>query len=383
MAGARLAFKLRGGIGVAEGRLGERTKGWFLPFLFIFVAMAYLSFMVSLPLITPLAWAVLLSFIVFPLFSRMKGMMLSLNSDNLPAALVTGMIALLVVIPVVYAGYVAAREGIRIYEVLSEELPEGDFFARFNLSSLLPAFVVDKLQIWAERFPLAESVRIQAGEWLAVQVASVSRMVLGNTVTVAYYLVVIIVGCFFLLRDGSLIIDYLKDIVPLPAEERDAFFRRAKEVLQAVVYGVIVTAFIQGILGGAGWWYAGLDSPVFFGFLMVFLAMIPFVGTALLWVPAAGYLLYAGRVGDGVFLILWGIFAVSMADSFIRPLFISGGGKVHLLIVFIGVVGGLASWGFLGLFMGPLVLSLFAFLLESYRAAWRGYMSGRADCGDE
>ena len=364
---------------MAEDRLDGKTRGWFLPFLFIFVAMAYLSFTVSFSLITPLAWAVLLSFIVFPLFSRTKGMMLSLNSDNLPAALVTGMIALLVVIPVVYAGYVAAREGIRIYEVLSEELPEGDFFARFNFTSLLPAFVAEKLQVWAEKFPLAESMREQAGEWLAIQIANVSRKVLGNTVTVAYYLVVIIVGCFFLLRDGSLIIDYLKDIIPLPEDERDAFFQRAKEVLQAVVYGVIVTAFIQGILGGAGWWYAGLDSPVFFGFLMVFLAMIPFVGTALLWVPAAGYLLFAGRVGDGVFLILWGIFAVSMADNFIRPLFISGGGKVHLLIVFIGVVGGLASWGFLGLFMGPLVLSLFAFLLESYRVAWKAHLAGRPE----
>jgi predicted PurR-regulated permease PerM len=216
-------------------------------------------------------------------------------------------------------------------------------------------------------------------------VVSVSRAIVGSTLTIAWNLAVIIVVSFFLIRDGSLIIGYLTDIIPLPSGEREAFFRRAKEILQAVVYGVIVTAFVQGILGAAGWWYAGLRSPMFFGAMMMLLAMIPFVGTALLWGPAGIYLLYAGKLGDGIFILLWGAFVVSMADNLIRPLFISGGAKLHLLTVFIGVLGGLAAWGFLGLFMGPLVISLFFFLLESYRTMWKGYLASpsRVSAGSE
>ena len=357
----------------------KRARVWFLPFLLIFMAMAYLSFLVSLPLLTPLAWAVLLSFITYPLFSLMRAKMPFSRSGNVPAAISTGGIVLLIVIPAVFAGYVAAREGVRLYESLSEALSGVSLSGDFDLSSLLPSFAAEKVREWAEKFPAVRSLAVQAGEWLAAHAVSTSRKVLGDTLTVAYYLAVTVVSSFFLIRDGSLLIGYLKDIIPLPAGERDAFFRRAGEVLQSVVYGVIVTAFIQGILGGAGWWYAGLDSPMFFGALMMLLAMIPFVGTALLWGPAGIYLLYAGRVGDGVFLLLWGVFVVSMADNLIRPLFISGGGKVHLLIVFIGVVGGLAAWGFLGLFMGPLVISLFAFLLESYRTMWKAYLAGRPE----
>ena len=350
-----------------DGTYGRKARGWFLPFLIIFMAMAYLSYLVSLPLLAPLAWSALLSFIVYPLFSRMRPIMTFSRSGNVPAAIATGGIVLLIVLPTVFAGYVAAREGMKLFESFSGWLSNAD----------LSPFAAEKLRSWGEEYPMVASMAEQARDWFATHAVTVFRKVLGSTLTVAYYLAVIVVSCFFLIRDGSLIIGYLKDILPLREEERDAFFRRAKEVLQAVVYGVIVTAFVQGVLGAAGWWYAGLDSPMFFGALMMLLAMIPFVGTALLWGPAGIYLLYAGNVGDGVFLLLWGIFVVSMADNLLRPLFISGGGKVHLLIVFIGVLGGLAAWGFLGLFMGPLVICLFAFLLESYRIMWKAYLEGK------
>lgn len=360
-----------------DGTYGRKARGWFLPFLIIFMAMAYLSYLVSLPLLAPLAWSALLSFIVYPLFSRMRPIMTFSRSGNVPAAIATGGIVLLIVLPTVFAGYVAAREGMKLFESFSGWLSNADLSGEFDLSSLLPPFAAEKLRSWGEEYPMVASMAEQARDWFATHAVTVFRKVLGSTLTVAYYLAVIVVSCFFLIRDGSLIIGYLKDILPLREEERDAFFRRAKEVLQAVVYGVIVTAFVQGVLGAAGWWYAGLDSHMFFGALMMLLAMIPFVGTALLWGPAGIYLLYAGNVGDGVFLLLWGIFVVSMADNLLRPLFISGGGKVHLLIVFIGVLGGLAAWGFLGLFMGPLVICLFAFLLESYRIMWKAYLEGK------
>lgn len=357
-------------------RASKKVRGWFLPFLFIFVAMAYLSFMVSFPLITPLAWAVLLSFIVYPLFAWMRVRLFPTRSRNLPAFLATGIIALVIVLPSVFAGYVAAREGLRLYESFSGVFAEMGRTGGFDVSLLLPDFVAEKVRPWMEQYPAVQNLVGQVGEWVASTAVAASRAVLGSTLTIAYYLAIIVMACFFLIRDGNLIIEYLTDIIPLPSGEREAFFRRAQEILQAVVYGVIVTASIQGFLGGLGWWYVGLPSPVFFGALMMLLAMIPFVGTALLWGPAGGYLLYLGDVTHGAILLLWGVFVVSMVDNFIRPFFISGEGKVHLLIVFIGVVGGLAAWGFLGLFMGPLVISLFVFLLESYRTMWKGYLAG-------
>ena len=357
-------------------RSARKVRGWYLPFLLIFLAMAYLAFSVSLPLFGPLAWSVLLSFTVYPAFSWMKRRLFPRSrGGNMPAALATGVIILVVVMPALFGGYVAAREGIKLYESFSGVLEGIGRSGGIDLTDLLPAYIADMIRPLTERYPIIEDLAQQIGERLGPMVVSASRAIVGSTLTIAWNLAIIIVVSFFLIRDGNLIIGYLTDIIPLPPGEREAFFRRAKEILQAVVYGVIVTAFVQGILGAAGWWYAGLQSPVFFGAMMMLLAMIPFVGTALLWGPAGIYLLYAGKLGDGIFLLLWGTFVVSMADNFIRPLFISGGAKLHLLTVFIGVVGGLAAWGFLGLFMGPLVISLFFFLLESYRTMWKAYLA--------
>jgi predicted PurR-regulated permease PerM len=104
---------------------------------------------------------------------------------------------------------------------------------------------------------------------------------------------------------------------------------------------------------------------------MFILAIIPFVGTPLVLLPGAAYLFAEGRTGSAIFLAVWALLVVSAIDNFIRPMFISEGSKVHILIIFTGVVGGLATWGFLGIFIGPLILSMFFFFLDSYRRIWQ------------
>jgi len=351
-------------------------NGWFLPFLFIFVALAYLSFTVSFPLLKPLAWAVLLSFTVYPLFKRLRERLFHRQrSGNLAAAFATGIIVLLLVIPSFFAGFVAAREGVRLYDTVADVITGMDSPGENALSSLLPEHIVEKIRPLTERYPVVRTAFQQAVSWSATTAVGFSRTVLGSTFTFLYYLAVIVLASFFFIRDGHVIIGYLKDIMPLPAKESEAFFVRAKQILQAVVYGVILTALAQGVVGAVGWWIVDLPSPVFFGALMALFAMIPFLGTALIWVPGALYLFYISEMTQGLVLLAWGVLVVSMVDSFLRPLFISGGGKVHLFIVFIGVIGGLAAWGILGLFMGPLVLTLFIFLLESYRTMWKTWIA--------
>ena len=226
-----------------------------------------------------------------------------------------------------------------------------------------------------QEYPIIGDLLNQTGRWIGTTAIATSKAIVESTFTIAYSMIIIIMTSFFLLRDGHLIVNYLMDITPLPPEEKKAFLSQAKEVLQAVLYGVILTASLQGFLGGIGWWYVGLPSPVFFGALMMILAMIPFVGTPVVWGIGGIYLLLSGQMVAGITLLLWGVLVVSMIDNFVRPVFISGGTKVHTLITFIGVLGGLAAWGFIGLFLGPVVISLFMFLLESYRTLWKSSLS--------
>ena len=133
------------------------------------------------------------------------------------------------------------------------------------------------------------------------------------------------------------------------------------------MYGIVLTCIVQGILGGIGFAIAGVPSPVFFGAVMIVCAFIPLVGTALVWVPAALYLLATDHVGKGLFLVVWGVLVISSIDNFIRPFFISGKAKIPLLVILLGVLGGLATMGFLGVIVGPLLFAVSLELARVYR----------------
>ncbi len=356
-----------------EGGAGKRGQwGAYLPFIVAFAMLTVLSFIISFPLFRPLAWSCLLSFFAYPLFQLIYRRAFSGKWSNLAAGVTTAAILLLLVVPAGLMGTLIAREGIRVYGKVADLLLQFEGTEMPTILDVLPKGLSVRLAPYLEHFAFIGDAFRQAGRWLASYLASASRGFLGNAFRMFYQLIVIAVASFYLLRDGHKILEYVKEILPLASAERDEIFGKAKQMLQSVVYGITFTAGIQAFLGGFGWWWVGLPSPALFAGAMFILAMIPFVGTPMVLLPGAAYLFAAGKVGPAVFLAIWALLVVSTIDNFIRPIFISEGSKVHILIVFTGVVGGLAAWGFIGLFTGPLILSMFFFFLDSYRRIWQG-----------
>jgi len=352
------------------GKKNQKGSGLFLPFLSIFALLAYLSFEVSFPLVKPIAWAALISFSIYPLYLRMRRRRPFRSSANLAAATITCLVVFLVLVPCFYGIFLAFKEGARLHQFFTEIMAAMETSGDGALAVLLPENIVEKIRPWMERYPFLRTWVRQGASWGT----SAAIEAFGSTFSYIYYFTIIVVANFFLVRDGHRIVRFLQEIIPLPPGESEVFLNRARQILKAVVYGVILTALAQGAAGGIGWLIAGLPSPLLFGALMVFFALIPFLGTAIVWVPGAAYLLAVSDITGGILLLAWGILVVSMVGRFLHPYFISGGGNAHLFIVFIGVVGGLAAWGILGLFMGPLVVSLFFFLLENYRVMWRAWL---------
>ncbi len=336
----------------------------FVLLLFFFLALAIL---VAKPLAPGLAWAAVLSFFTYPVYRFIHRKLFRGRYSYLAAAVNTVLILFLLVLPMTAVGVAITHEATKLYGLVLGWLPDARGAPIESVLSLPPIAWLLSMFPQMKGLPVWKELFYSSAATLASVTTNISKELLGNALRVAFNLLVITVASFFITHDGHRFIGFVKDLLPLSPSSKDALLLRAQRMLYAIFYGIMLTAAIQGTLGALGWWYVGLDNPVFFGALMFLFAMLPFVGTPIVWGPGVIYLFVQGHSKQGVILLLWGLLVVSSIDNLLRPMFISEGSKVHILLVFVGILGGLATWGFLGLFLGPLVLSLAVFFLHVYR----------------
>jgi predicted PurR-regulated permease PerM len=153
-------------------------------------------------------------------------------------------------------------------------------------------------------------------------------------------------------------------MLPIETHLRGKLWRHLIDVTRAVFMGIGLTALVQGTLLGIGFAIAGLPSPLLFGVLGALFALVPIVGTTIVWVPATLWLLTQDQLPYAVFMLAWGVVVVGAVDNVLRPILISGRTEVPTLAVFIGVMGGLSAFGFIGLFLGPIILGLLVALFR-------------------
>jgi len=166
-------------------------------------------------------------------------------------------------------------------------------------------------------------------------------------------------------RDGQAMFARLKRLIPVPEEHREQLFSHLASVTRGVFYGIGLTALVQGIMVGTGFAIAGLPSPVVFGVLAAVLALLPAGGAAIVWIPAVLYLGGTGRVTAAVIMLAWGV-VISTSDNILRPILVSRHAPVSAFTVFVGVVGGIAAFGTIGIVVGPVFLALVAAILTYF-----------------
>jgi len=342
--------------------------------LLLLALLAYLVWRIVTPLWQPLVWAALLGSLLAPFNARLT---LRLGArPRLASGITTLLAVLLFLLPVaVIAGAVAAQSA-QLLGRLNAQAPQLDatsldltripLLARpLEWMGSHTTVTIEQLQGW-----LVEAAK----RVLQSLASSGGNLVLGALGTVASFALMLFV-LFFVLRDGPALAQKVVRMLPIEERRRSSLWRHLVDVTHAVFMGIGLTALVQGVLLGVGFWIAGLPSPLVFGVLGALCALIPLVGTALVWVPGAAILAIHADYGHATFLAAWGILVVGSVDNFLRPMLISGRSELPTLAVFIGVMGGLSAFGFIGLFLGPIVLgllvALFRFENEEREAASR------------
>jgi predicted PurR-regulated permease PerM len=179
-------------------------------------------------------------------------------------------------------------------------------------------------------------------------------------------LLVMLFALFFLLRDGHTLARQVRDLLPLPEGARDRLMTDTRDLIIASVGAGLLVATVQGAIGALAFWLLGINAPVIWGVVMAMCSLIPVVGAALVWVPAALWLLLSNEIARGVILVIVGVFGISMADNVLRPILLAGRTTASGLVVFLGLLGGAAAFGFIGLVLGPIILVTAGSLLRVF-----------------
>ena len=350
---------LKDGTGQGERRLYVRLGG-----LLLLAFLCYLVWRIVTPLWEPLLWAVLLGALLAPwnlrLAQRLGG------RTQLASSITTALTVLLFILPVLAAAGAVTAQAAQLLRRIERRVPELSKGTEIDLSRVP---WLDSSLAWLDANTSVSLAQLQG--WfteglqrlLQVLMKSGGSVVMSALGTVVSFVVMLFV-LFFVLRDGPALARKVVRMAPIEQRRRTLLWQHLSDVTRAVFLGIGLTALAQGVLLGVGFWIAGLPSPLVFGVIGVILALIPMVGPALLWVPAAIWLAIQGQHGYAIFLALWGAVVVSLVDNLLRPLLISGRAEVPTLAVFVGVMGGLAAFGFIGLFVGPIVLGLLVALFR-------------------
>src|SRR3989344_2202222 len=322
-------------------------------FFALLIITALLAGFMVLPFVTDLVLAAVFAVVFWPLRQWFAKRM-----PNRPglAAGITALIALLIVlVPLNFFGIRIILEANTLYSHLVQNRESiQEFFARatewFGGSVSLP---VESIGEYAT----------QGLRWLVSKAGAIFSELAG----IFFHFVLWAVALYYCLKEGGRILQYIREVAPLPSGDDEKFFGRLESAVRSIVVGSLVIALLQGFLTGVGFALFGVANPVLWGFFAVIASMVPGVGAMIVTVPGALYLLASqnGLFGP-VGLLLWGMLIVGTADNIARPFLLKRGVKVHQFLVLLSVLGGLAAFGPMGFVLGQLVLSLLFALLDIY-----------------
>jgi predicted PurR-regulated permease PerM len=322
----------------------------------------YLCWSMLQPFIEVVLWAVVLVIVFFPVHKRIEA---RLHSPGWSAVLSCLIVILVILIPLTLITLAVVREMAHLAQSLqanAETLldPDSPYFGR--VLNWLGQYV-DVSQLNSQQF-LAERLKGVSGA-----IAGRTLGVVGGAVGFVVEVFFVIFTMYYLFRDGDRMRAAANELVPLSDRKAKEIFDRTGEVISASVYGVLVIAVIQGVLGGLAFWALGLPSALLWGVVMIFLSMIPMAGAFVVWVPAAIYLAVTGHWVAALILTLWGALVIGSIDNFLRPKLVGERTRLHELLVFFSVLGGLQVFGVIGLVLGPVVVAITIALLDVLRQA--------------
>lgn len=332
----------------------------------LFAILTILCLKVVYFFISPALWGAILAYVTFPLYRFFHHKVKF--SPNFSALIMTVSISLMIGIPLVVGVFFLQQEVISFYGMLIRRIQAGYVDLPEDIKNL-PVIGQQIKDILWEMNKNPEATMEAFRTWVQSHLYY-GKMAFDAVLKWLAKLGMALMTLFFFYRDGMSLMKQIRQALRNIIGNRiDNYIDSVGATTQAVVYGIGLTALVQALLAGMGYFFAGAPNPILLTLITFMVALIPF-GTPFAWGTVALWLLSQGHTTEGIGLALWGILVISWVDNLIRPIVISGATQIPFIIIFIGVLGGLTAFGFIGLFIGPVVLAISL-------AVWREWISQR------
>lgn len=329
----------------------------------LFFALLFLSFSVLKYFIVPVVWAAIIAYMTWPLYQRV--LRTCKQRSTLSATLMILLVVLVVGLPVIFAIFLLQHEGRNLYYELQKQVFSGhvnvpDFIRQLpfigkEVSRTLrelnndPNSIIQSVQLWIQGH------------------LNYGKILLNEVSKNIFKLCFAVMSLFFFYRDGQTILGQVSKALEMVIGPRvHHYLSTISDTTRAVVYGVGLTAVAQAALAGLSYFVAGVPNPMLLTIVTFVLALIPF-GPPVAYTSVSLWLFSQGQTIEAIGVMAWGVCIVSTADNVIRPLVISGATQIPFLLIMFGVLGGLASFGMVGLFVGPVILAVLL-------AIWREWL---------
>ncbi len=318
----------------------------------ILIGLIVIVFFILKPILLSIILGVILAFVFLPVYSRLCKI---IKSKNISASILTAAIILLVIFPVWFLTPIIINQSIKVY-----------------LASQQVDFVTPLKKIFPDLFA-SETFSTEVGSTIQAFVTkttnylvnSFSNLIL-NFPTLLLHSFIVFFTFFFVIRDKDSLIKYIQSLLPFPEDVEKKLFEASKAITTSVIYGQVIIGIIQGIIVGIGFLIFKIPNALLLTLLASVAGILPIVGTTIIWLPVVIYLLIGGNTFSAVGVTMFGIVSATI-DNIIRPAFVSIKAKMHPLMVFIGMIGGLFLFGIIGFILGPLIIAYTLIILEIYR----------------
>lgn len=340
------------------------------------------------PFLVAVITGAIIAYLAYPIYGRTTKY---IKNKNFASLIVSILVVLLLTVPIIIVLGLVAREAIDTYQALQKQnLATSDVIGQHKLGTNF-LMVVCKYESSLVCKGVKSFVSLLPNNnldyYLQVTIENITGYIikhfysfLASIPSTILNIFVMIFVIYYLLKDGDSITKRIKNILPLKESHKQHVLDRFHDVTSAVFYGHILLAIIQGVVGIIGFLILGVPSPILWGFVMMLFALIPYFGTAIVWLPAALNLIFVGYLQSdnspiirGVILILYGLLIISSIDNLLRPKLIGSKANVHPILVLLGVLGGLNLFGFIGLILGPLMLALLMTFIDIYEKEKREF----------